>query len=278
MSAPYLEVTIALPADRQDDVIALLTSEGFDSFWQEEERLKAYTNLLLAPKIEELLTIYGLKAEQITDVPQQNWNQAWEENYPSVSVTDFCHVYPHFREPQVGFQHYLKITPKMSFGTGHHETTRSVIRILQGLFLQGKSVLDMGCGTGILGILAYQMGARPVTWIDNDPQATENCTENLIQNNIHEGRILTGGEEIIPNERFNLIVANIQRNVLLEDGERYASRQEAGDELIVSGFYASDQAEMVRHFNQLNYSLALVLGEADWIALHFTKQTTYAGA
>jgi ribosomal protein L11 methyltransferase len=158
----------------------------------------------------------------------------------------------------------------MAFGTGHHATTRLVVRHLQGIKVAGKKVLDMGCGTGILGILAAKMGAQSVTAIDIDPWSYENGQENVQRNEVADVvEIKLGDASHIPPEEYELILANINRNVLFSDLPHYAERLSLEGEIILSGFFQADEAQMVAKATELGLTLIDKKGEENWSALRF---------
>jgi ribosomal protein L11 methyltransferase (prmA) len=225
-------------------LIAELAEVGFDSFVDTPTGIKAYI-----PKDnwnEQILQdIYLLSnpeftiSYQIKEIEQVNWNEEWEKNFSPIVVEDLCTVRASFH-PEPNTRYDIVITPKMSFGTGHHETTYMMLQQLLPLSLEGAKVLDMGCGTGILAIMAALRSARDITAIDIDPWCVENATENVQQNNCSFITIKEGEVSLIAGEQYNLILANINRNILLSDIPAYAQALLPEGLLLVSGFYIED--------------------------------------
>lgn len=225
-------------------LMAELAEVGFDSFEDTPIGIKAYI-----PKDswnEQILQdIYLLSnpeftiSYQIKEIEQVNWNEEWEKNFSPIVVEDLCTVRASFH-PVPNTRYDIVITPKMSFGTGHHETTYMMLQQLLPLSLEGAKVLDMGCGTGILAIMAALRGARDITAIDIDPWCVENATENVQQNNCSFIIIKEGEVSLIEGEQYNLILANINRNILLSDIPAYAQALLPEGLLLISGFYIED--------------------------------------
>lgn len=178
-------------------------------------------------------------------VEARNWNEAWESYYDAVEVDDFCRIRATFHEPSTQFEHELVITPKMSFGTGHHATTHMVVQAMRTLDFSHKSVLDYGTGTGILAILAARLGAADIDANDIDAWSQENAIENIALNQTPDIRIYLGDLDVVPTRQYDIILANINRNVLLDNMERIAQRLRKGGTLILSGFYATPDADML---------------------------------
>ena len=225
-------------------LMAELAEVGFDSFEDTPTGIKAYI-----PKDswnEQILQdIYLLSnpeftiSYQITEIEQVNWNEEWEKNFSPIVVEDLCTVRANFH-PVPNTRYDIVITPKMSFGTGHHETTYMMLQQLLPLSLEDTKVLDMGCGTGILAIMAALRGARDITAIDIDPWCVENATENVQQNNCSFITIKEGDVSLIAGEQYKLILANINRNILLSDIPAYTQALLPQGLLLVSGFYEED--------------------------------------
>jgi ribosomal protein L11 methyltransferase len=170
-----------------------------------------------------------------------NWNREWESNYQPVTIAGKCHVRAPFHPPVNNVPYEIVIEPKMSFGTAHHETTQLMVEWLLELDVAGKDLLDMGCGTGILAILANKLGVRYVTGIDNDEWAWRNSLENFAINNVGEGIVFQGDAALIGSECYDVILANINRNVLLRDMKAYSSGLRQNGIILFSGFYKKDK-------------------------------------
>ncbi|RMG24943.1 MAG: 50S ribosomal protein L11 methyltransferase [Bacteroidetes bacterium] len=273
MKAEYVQVQIELPEHQKEVAIALLASIGFEAFEETEQGLIACIGResFEEERLNNMLEVVNCTSFRTQLLPPQNWNATWEAQYPSVFVDDFCQVIPTFRQPRPGFEHCLIIDPKMSFGTGHHETTRLMIRMMRQLDFSRCRVLDMGCGTGILAILAAKLGAEAVTGIDIDPWSYENARENVQLNGSGPIDIRQGDARSIPPGEYDLILANINRNVLLADMPVYAQHLKAGGKLLISGFYQTDVPSLLQSAQALGLRHAHALKEADWAALLFEK-------
>ena len=242
----YIEVNIGNFGDMDPEIIlAHMAEMGFESFSQPDGILQGYIreDSYNAPAIASFLQLmqdeYGILFA-IQKIPAQNWNALWESAYEPVTVAGKCLVRAPFHAPVQGMKYEIVIEPKMSFGTAHHETTSLMLELLMNEDLEGKRVLDMGCGTGVLAILAHKMHAAQVVAIDNDDWAFTNARENVTGNNAGTVRVIRGDSSAIPPADYELIVANINRNVLLNDIGVYAGWLSHGGVLLMSGFYEED--------------------------------------
>ncbi len=176
-------------------------------------------------------------------IREENWNAAWEEDFKPISIDGFCHIRAGFHPPPAAsFRHEILITPKMSFGTGHHETTQLVIRQMQHLDFKGKTVFDFGTGTGILAILAEQLGAQQITAIDNDKWSIENSIENINGNGCRHITVTADDITTVAgtNASFNIILANINRQILLQYMPQLNNLLQPGGYMLISGFLEED--------------------------------------
>ncbi|MEM6764130.1 MAG: 50S ribosomal protein L11 methyltransferase [Bacteroidota bacterium] len=267
----YLQVSIQASPPLQEALIAVLADVGFESFEEQEHLLLAYipADEFRQSVFDHSLAPFSLKPSAITltRIPPTNWNAVWESNFPPTEIAGFCQVVASFHSPKEGFDHTLLIDPKMAFGTGHHETTRLMIRQMKGLEWTGLSVLDMGCGTGILGMLAAKMGAKRITGIDIDENSTENTRENVLLNGGIQMDILTGDLTAIPaTAMYDVILANINRNVLLADIPYYKEHLHQKGKLIISGFLSSDQEQMEACLSKNSLQIIHRVKEGKWEA------------
>ena len=261
----------------RDVVIAELADLGFDTFEETAEGFTAYipTNLYNEKAILNLLTHYKEETQfsfSSKAIKHENWNTLWESNFHPISVADQVYVRATFHQPEPSFSYEIVIDPKMAFGTGHHQTTASVMELMLAEDFRGKKVLDMGCGTGILAILAKKMGAQVVDAIDYDPLCFESTLENTALNNMTDIQAILGGKEVIPNTRYNVILANINRNILLDQLDRYTEVLAPEGSLILSGFYEQPDLEIIKeaaHALGLRYERHLV--KQEWTAAKFIK-------
>lgn len=235
----------------KDLLINALSEIGFDTFEDFEIGFKAYIPLskLNADSIEQLKVVYGDMFSftfAATSIPHQNWNQIWESNFEPLQVADRCYIRATFHVPHPEYEYEIVIDPKMAFGTGHHQTTALMMEFMLGENFKGQNVLDMGCGTGILAILASKMGAKEVLAIDFDEICFESTIENSEINGINNIRVLCGSKEVIPDQKFDTILANINRNILLDQLNRYAELAKPGTILFLSGFYEEPDLNIIK--------------------------------
>lgn len=273
----HLSATVS-DSEIADTVIAVLGEAGFTTFEENATGISAYIaeNEFDADLTSDLMALYFAEnpISYTTEViVSENWNEEWEKNYPNLYIENFCQVLPSFRTPLEGFEHTIIIDPKMSFGTGHHDTTQMVMLHLRDMNVQGKKVMDMGCGTSLLAILAEKLGASEVLGIDIDPWCVENSTENVALNHCKNISLLLGGAEAIPAEgQYDIFLANINRNILMADGAFYAPHIPSGGQLVLSGFYEEDILILRPFFEGLNMKFVGQKGQNNWASLRFEKQ------
>jgi ribosomal protein L11 methyltransferase len=206
-------------------------------------------------------------------VPVQNWNEEWEKNYfQPIILGNECVIRSSFHTGTPEVKYEILIDPKMSFGTGHHETTSLMLNELLKVDVAGKSFLDMGCGTAVLAILARMKGAMPVTAIDIDEWAYTNSLENISLNSVSEIKVLLGGAELLGSETFDIIQANINRNILLNDIQHYAKCMHVGSSLYMSGFYLEDIPVIREEAEQNGLTYVSFTEKNRWVAVHFVKE------
>ena len=262
--------------DYQEDLlIDELAGMGFDTFEEIGSGFKAYipTTEFNQQKLDEHLKTYREMfsfSYEITLILQKNWNEVWESNFEPIQIRDKVFVRATFHPQKPEFLYEIVIDPKMAFGTGHHETTSMMMDLMVDADLAGKKVLDMGCGTGILAILASKLGAADITAIDYDPVCYESTIENSTLNGISNIEALCGSKEVIPDEQFDIILANINRNILLDQMERYSDVLKLGGEIYFSGFYESPDLDIIKA-EAAKYGLRYVSHNKtkDWVAAKF---------
>ncbi|MDR2815918.1 MAG: 50S ribosomal protein L11 methyltransferase [Proteiniphilum sp.] len=261
-----------------DVLSAQLGEIGFESFVRTETGLEAYIPLpgLSLEKVDQLLSDFPLKAEitySCREMEDKNWNEEWEKNYfQPVVIDDVLCIHSSFHRLEEEFRYRILIDPKMSFGTGHHQTTELMMRELLKTDLQNKSLLDMGCGTAVLAILASMKGASPVTAIDIDEWAYHNAMENAKLNGIDNIRLLQGGAELLGDETYDVILANINRNILLRDIPAYTRVLNRNGALIMSGFYKEDIPAIRVAGEEQGLTCKRVSEIDQWVAVTFCFQ------
>ena len=248
----YIEVTFTLTPwneTAQDVLTALAGDIGFESFVEEGSTLKAYIQKKLYDEeaIQNIISDFPMSDTTITYTVQEqedkDWNEEWEKNFfPPIIIGNRCVIHSTFHKDIPEMEYDILINPQMSFGTGHHETTNLIVSRLLETELKGKSVLDMGCGTSILAILAAKRGASPITAIDIDDWCVSNSADNINLNGIDCITVRLGDADFLRNEcpTFDLIIANINRNILTADMDAYAGCMKSGSRIFLSGFYVDD--------------------------------------
>ena len=256
-------------------LMAELAEVGFDSFVDTPTGIKAYIpkNIWNEQILQDIYLLSNPEftiSYQITEIEQVNWNEEWEKNFSPIVVEDLCTVRANFH-PVPNTRYDIVITPKMSFGTGHHETTYMMLQQLLPLSLEGAKVLDMGCGTGILAIMAALRGAHDITAIDIDPWCVENATENVQQNDCSFITIKEGDVSLIAGEQYNLILANINRNILLSDIPAYTQALLPQGLLLVSGFYEEDLPAIKEKCQKVGLTYLSHIERNRWVSAKFQR-------
>jgi len=273
----YYEITIIFKEVNlwKEIFVSLLADLGCESFadGETEDVLLAYIaeNLYNEEKIKDFFETFSIKTDfryRIQEIEQQNWNAVWESNYQPVMIAGRCFIRAPFHAPKVA-EYEIVIEPKMSFGTAHHETTALMIEFLLEEDLQNKSVLDMGAGTGILAILAHLRGAKPVTAIDIDERAYWNNIENNARNNAETIQVKLGDTSLlVEHEIFDIIIANINRNVLLNDLPAYIKVLNKDGVIFFSGFYIGEDLDMItKKCKENGLNLIAVKEKNKWCAV-----------
>ncbi|MGV3598558.1 MAG: 50S ribosomal protein L11 methyltransferase [Bacteroidota bacterium] len=270
----YLEFNIPCNAELGEILMAELSEVGFDSFLQDEDHIKGYVEQeeFDPEELRIILEYYNIPQDAIRKsmMENKNWNEAWESNYQSVVVADKCYIRADFHEPKPQYPYEIIIQPKMSFGTGHHATTSQMMELMLVKDLRGKTVLDMGCGSGLLAILAYKMGAKMITAVDNDEWAYKNTLENIVRNKVQSTHVVLGEIEDVEHEKYDIILSNITKNINLEYIAHYAGMMEKNGRLIVSGFYESDLEDIKNHAIKFGFRLLSNKTTNNWTAAIFT--------
>ena len=274
----YIEIEIRLKLVKPyaEIFIARLNEIKYESFSTDEVGLKAYirSDLFNKKKLTEIVDEISSFTKidlSINAIKKENWNADWENNYSPVHINKDCVIRAHFHARFPNIEHEIIITPKMSFGTGHHETTFLVMNQIFELNLEGKQVLDIGSGTGVLSILASKLGAKKIVGIDIDKWAYENAIENSKLNNISNIQFIEGTAESIGKKMYDVVLANINRNIILADIQKYAKAMHAKSDIILSGFLKQDVKIILNKIKQLKFNLVASKNKNKWQMLHLRR-------
>ena len=257
-----------------DILIALLADLGFESFTQNETGVEAY----IQEEFENEDLVKELSFEDFTFsyvrtvIPKTNWNEEWEKNFSPVYVDDLVCIRAHFHPAADGIKHDIVITPKMSFGTGHHDTTWLVSKTMFSIPFTNTHILDMGCGTGILAILAKQLGATKLLGIDIDEWSIENSIENAAINHASDIEFKKGDASLLPSkESFDVILANINKNVLKKDLPSYYACLKKDGHLLLSGFFTADVEELKQLAQSIGFTFIESYNKNEWAVIKLKK-------
>ena len=276
----YIEVKFTCTPN--DEIVNSILSAtigeiGFESFVEDEYGTTAYiqSDRFDEEELKETLNSLPIEAEisyTFKSIKEQNWNEEWEKNYfQPLIIDDKCIIQSTFHNVPPTYDYNIYIDPKMAFGTGHHQTTELIIREILKDDFDGKSVLDMGTGTAILAILASMRGADPIIAIDIDQWAYDNAIENLNLNHIENIDVQIGGAELLGDKTFDIILANINRNILLNDIHIYSSVLNQGGYLYMSGFYVEDIPSITEECNKNGLTFCYNTTKENWTAVKFIK-------
>lgn len=275
MSTIYLgyhfKVSPVVPGN--EILIAELGEKAFESFTEDETGLVAYVQKNLWDEtildgIEILQSAAFTISYEVKEIEQVNWNSEWEKNFEPINVDGQCHVRAPFHQKDDS-KYDIVIEPKMSFGTGHHETTHMMIQHLLEMDVNGLKTLDMGCGTAILAILAEMKGAQPIDAIDIDNWCYLNSIENAQRNNCQYITVEEGDAALLKDRKYDLIIANINRNILLQDMAQYAECLHPKGTLLLSGFYAEDIAVIDQECTKNGLTYVNKHQRNNWVSLKY---------
>ena len=273
----YVELSIPCTDSAESEIlIAELSDFPFDSFSEEDRALKAY---IPEPEYER----YGNEIVEwlrekrlrhtIVPLPDRDWNEVWESNFEPIEVEGRCRIRAPFHPFDPAYEYDIEIMPKMSFGTGHHATTYLMVAELLDSDLRGLSGLDMGSGTGILAILAARRGAVHVDAVDIDDWAFENATENIAANGVSDRVVpFRGDATLLDGKHYDFILANINRNILLQDMGAYCATLNPGGSLTVSGILETDAGTIEEKGSSLGLALVRTRTRSGWTAIRFEKR------
>jgi ribosomal protein L11 methyltransferase len=268
----YIQFTFTdITPEQSELLIAQLSDAGFEGFEEEANTLKAFVpeKDLDETLLNEIATQQGVKFSK-TVIQETNWNAVWESNFQPVVVDDFVAVRAHFHEPIKGVEHEIVITPKMSFGTGHHATTFMMMQQMRKIDLAGKTVFDFGTGTGVLAILAEKLGAKKITAIDNDEWSINNAAENIRRNNC-SAIDLQQAETALLNDSFDVILANINKNVILDNFSTLVQEVRVGGIILFSGLLKEDEPDILSVAKVHSLNFVDKTEKDNWLCLKFIR-------
>ncbi len=269
----YVELDCSVEdAEKKEMLIALLENEGFSGFEETATGMLAYIEegIYDGEAVQGVMDIMNVSYTTKTIQPR-NWNEEWEKNFSPVVINGFCMVRAAFHPKDETVKYDIVITPKMSFGTGHHATTRLMMQQMSQLDLQGKTVFDFGTGTGILAILGEMLGAEDTLAIDNDEWAYRNTLENIETNNVHKIQVLQGSIEGASGRTFDVILANINRHILLDNMQQMYDSLNAGGNILMSGILTEDKEIVVNAAEAAGFKLINSETENNWVVLLLNK-------
>ncbi len=271
----YIQVDIKLSEKKpySDIIAAKLNEIEFESYQETDSGLQAYIQKTHFNKelLDDVFKILDKKVDYdfaVKEIQQQNWNADWEGSFDPIHVNEQCIIRADFHSA-TGLPFELIITPKMSFGTGHHATTFLMANELFRLDLKEKSVLDIGSGTGVLSILSEKLGAKNCIGIDIDDWADKNAKENAILNTCKKTEFELGDVTKIEDRKFDVVLANINRNIILADLEKYCTALNAEGDILLSGFYKEDEHLIIEKAAELSLKLVASKEKENWLLLHF---------
>jgi ribosomal protein L11 methyltransferase len=268
MPKEYIAIHIPVSkAETREILVAQMSEAGFEGFEESHSGLTGYIRAEDFNKaaLRKILAPWG-QDYSLSTLAERNWNAEWEAGFSPVRIGNFCSIRAEFHPPDTGVRFDLVITPKMSFGTGHHATTHLMIQAMEQHEFSGREVFDFGTGTGILAILAEKMGASRVLAIDNDPWSIENAKENIDRNNCSKILILNA-QEASPGDFFHIILANINRNVILDSFDQIRQHLSPAGVILLSGLLKGDAEIVLQKAQSFNFQLVTEYEKDGWICL-----------
>ena len=274
----YTELIIELETMQPfaDILVARLNEINYETFSLEENILKCYIKTSVIQKNDTIDIILSLSQQtkinySFKDIEKKNWNANWEQSFSPVKINSHCIIRADFHKEDINIKHEIIITPKMSFGTGHHETTFLMLNEIFNINVSKLNILDMGSGTGVLSILSSKLGAKTILAIDIDEWAYENSIENSLLNNTNNIKFLKGDISLIENKTFDCVLANINRNIILRDLVKYYKLLINGGKLLISGFLVEDFDLVYKKINKIGFKLINKKNKNKWLMLHLEK-------
>lgn len=271
----FITIKVSCPQELVDFLISELFQIGFDAFQELEDGFEGSCEQVHfdESKVQAIISSFPDLSFEVKEQEKVNWNEEWEKNYDPIIVEDRCIVRASFHEAQPEFRYEIIVTPKMSFGTGHHATTYQMLAYQMEIDHEGKKVLDVGTGTGILAIMAKKRGAAATIVSDIDEWCIENSEENFALNQVTINKVIKGQIEEIEEVDFDIVIANINKNVLLDQIGEYSRKLKENGMLLLSGFYEQDIPDLEKKANQNNLQKIHFTTKDKWAMLVLSKQS-----
>jgi ribosomal protein L11 methyltransferase len=279
----FFELLVSTDTPVNDLVVGLLSDVGAEGFIEEGNELKCYfAEAKWKPEYKEDVVRFlghlktegkvGKYAVKVSEIMNQDWNMKWEESIVPIEVTDNIAIKPSWKEYNGNAKIVIEIDPKMSFGTGHHETTRMMVRLLEKYIKGGEKILDVGTGTGVLAIAAIKLGAKRCIAVDRDEWSIDNSVENIRKNGVLDKvEVIRGEISSLGEEEYDIEVANLNRNTLLYIEPELRKRCKSGGVLLLTGLLTLDEDDIVKSYTKSGFKVIETLHEAEWSALALSK-------
>lgn len=267
-----IQITVNVTDEHvKDELVARLSTLQYDAFEEKENELNAFIKeeFFHAEALESILNDYKINYTK-SFIEDQNWNALWESNFQPVIVDDFCVIRAEFHKPFLNKKHEIIITPKMSFGTGHHATTYMMVSEMRNIDFENKQAADFGTGTGVLAILAEKLGSKYVWATDNDDWSIDNAKENIEKNSC-ANIVIEKADGFNPKQPFDIILANINKNIILENSENFSAGLNDKGKLLVSGLLKADEADVISAFRQKSFQHIFTKERNGWICILLNK-------
>jgi ribosomal protein L11 methyltransferase len=269
----YIELTINFKEIEpwRDILVSHLAEKGFESFVETKRGLQSYIPQMDFSEglLTDLVDFEAIENSEVKLIEDENWNAEWEKNFDPVFVEDKLAIVAPFHKGEFSQEMKITIQPQMSFGTGHHQTTWLAAKRMFELQIAKKRVLDMGTGTGILAILAEKLGATTIYAPDIDEWSYRNALENVELNGCEKITVEQGDHTLLEGKEFDIIIANINKNILISHFEAYAKALVKGGTMLISGFFKTDQTDLVEHANQFGFVFERIDTKDDWALIQF---------
>lgn len=269
----YLSITFDMGSHNKEIWLAMLSDWPFEAFQEEEDHIIGYIleHDFLHTLVEFIIEHQSVHFDDyhLDKVEDKNWNEVWESSFNPVAVDDYCFIRAGFHPVPDHYRHVVTISPKMAFGTGHHATTYMMIQAMSAIDFNGKSVFDFGCGTGILGIVAAKEGAAKILGVDIQPESIENSYEHAAMNQVSDVcTFLEGGLEKVPDEKFDIILANINRNVIIASLTELKGKMKPESLLLISGIMFDDEVVITEALAKENLAITAKNQKDNWLQLN----------